>query len=320
MLTTYDHLIGNTPLLELNSPSNSNGVRLFAKLEMYNPTRSIKDRIALHMINEAEKKGLLRPGMTIIEPTSGNTGASLALVGVSRGYSVTITTPQKTSSEKIELMRMYGAEVHVCQGKTSSDPDHYFNQAKTLLKEIKSSVMLDQYNNPANIEAHFQGTGPEIWTQLNGKIDYLVACASSGGTVSGVAKYLKSKNPSIQVIVPDPIGSIYFDYFKTKSVNLDVVKPYLTQGAGKDTLCGCMDFSVIDEMVQFTDENMFWGVSTLLQKDRLFVGETSGAAFYAANQLAKSLKKPANIVVIFPDGGEKYLSVYKENLEKNKSS
>ena len=131
-----------------------------------------------------------------------------------------------------------------------------------------------------------------------------------------MAKYLKSKNPAIQVVVPDPIGSVYFDYFKTKRINLSIVKPYQTQGAGKESLCDCMDFSVIDEMIPFSDENMFWGVNTLLQEERLLVGETSGAAFYAANQLAKTLKKPANIVVIFPDGGEKYLSVYRDNLQK----
>lgn len=316
MLPSYERLIGNTPLIELNSQPNSNGVRLFAKLEMYNPTRSIKDRIALHMIKEAEKKGLLRPGMVIVEPSSGNTGASLALVGISRGYSVKIATPVKTSPEKIELMRAYGADIIVCQGKKISDSDHYINYAKQLLKEIKSSVMLDQYNNPANIEAHYQGTGPEIWSQLNGKIDYIVVCASSGGTATGVAKYLKSKNPAIQVVVPDPIGSVYFDYFKTKRINLDIVKPYKTQGSGNDHLCGCVDFSLIDEMIQFSDENMFWGVSTLLQKERLLVGETSGAAFYVAHQIASNLKKPANIVIIFPDGGEKYLSVYQENLKK----
>ena len=173
--------------------------------------------------------------------------------------------------------------------------------------------MLDQYNNPANIEAHYRGTGPEIWSMLKGKIDYLVACASSGGTVTGVAKYLKSKNPAIRVVVPDPIGSIHYEYFKTKRINLRSVKPYQTQGAGGDYLPGCLDFSLIDEMIPFSDENMIWGVTALLQKERLFVGETSGAAFFAANQLADSLKKPANIVVIFPDGGEKYLSVYKEN-------
>lgn len=318
MHASYERLIGNTPLVELNNQSNSTGVRLFAKLEMYNPTRSIKDRIALYMIKDAEKKGLLRPGMVIVDPSSGNTGASLACVGVSRGYSVTITTSEKTSPEKIELMRAYGADVVICRGKTSADPNHYVNHAKTLLKEIKSSVMLDQYNNPANIEAHYQGTGPELWSQLDGKIDYLVACASSGGTVTGVARYLKSKNPSIQVVVPDPIGSVFFDYFKTKHINLDVIKPYKTQGAGNDRLCSCVDFSVIDDIIQFSDENMFWGVNTLLQKERLLVGETSGAAFYVAHQLANTLKKPANIVVLFPDGGEKYLSVYQKIL-KSKS-
>ncbi|MBS0654464.1 MAG: cysteine synthase family protein, partial [Verrucomicrobia bacterium] len=300
----------NTPLIELQSQSSPSGARLFAKLEMYNPTRSIKDRIALHMIKEAERKGVLRPGMHIVDPSSGNTGASLALVGIARGYSVTITVPEKTSPEKIALMQAYGATIRVCPGKKSADPDHYVTYAKTLLKEIPSAVMLDQYNNPANIEAHYQGTGPEIWSQLDGKIDYLVACSSSGGTVTGVARYLKSKNPNLQIVVPDPIGSIYYDYFTTKRINLKLVKPYITQGAGNDHLCSCVDFSVIDAMVQFSDENMLWGVNTLLQKERLLVGETAGAAFYVAHKLAQTVKSPANIVVIFPDGGEKYLSVY----------
>lgn len=314
MSNSFEQLIGNTPLIKLNGNYRNTGVQLFAKLEMYNPTRSIKDRIALQMINDAEKKGLLRPGMTIVDPTSGNTGASLACIGVSRGYRVIITTPAKTSPEKIQLMRLYGAEIHICKGEKSTEPDHYMNRAKTLLKEIESSMMLDQYNNPANVEAHYQGTGPEIWSQTDGKIDYLVACASSGGTVSGVANYLKSKNPDIQVIVPDPIGSIYYDYFKTKRINLNAVKPYRTEGAGKDSLCDCFDFSLIDDMIPFSDEDMFWGVNTLLHKERLLVGESSGAAYYAANQLANTLKKPANVVLIFPDGGEKYLSIYQENL------
>lgn len=312
---TYENLIGNTPLVELKNSSPMDNIKLFAKLEMYNPTRSIKDRIALHIINEAEREGKLKPGMTIIEATSGNTGASLALVGVARGYRVCVTTPDKTSFEKIKLMQAYGAEVTICKGKTHDEPDHYTSVATALHQQTAHSYMIDQYNNPANIAAHYLTTGPEIWQQMRGEIDYVIVCASSGGTATGVARYLKEKNNAIKIIVPDPVGSVYYDYFKTGKLPEMPRPTYLTQGAGKDYLCSCMDFSVIDEIVQFTDNQMFTGVSTLIQRERLLVGETAGAVYYVATELASKLsKKSANIVMIFPDAGEKYLQTYGQNF------
>ena len=301
-------LIGDTPLIELKKFSNPNA-RLFAKLEMFNPTHSIKDRIVSHIIHAAEHAGILKPGMTIIEATSGNTGAALAMIASMKVYSVILTTPGKTSPEKIAVMRSYGADVRVCPAAAKEgDPENYITLAKAIHQQTPNSFMLNQYNNPANIAAHYASTGPEIWEQMEGKVDYLIACGSSGGTITGVGRYLKERNPALKVIMPDPIGSIYYSYFKTKKMNPDHIKPYKTEGVGKDFICDCMDFSILDDVIQFTDEDAFSSVKKLALEEGILAGGSSGAALFAANQLASQLTEPAHIVVIFPDSGLKYVS------------
>ncbi len=280
---------------------------------MFNPTYSIKDRIVSYLIDEAEKQGLLIPGMTLIEATSGNTGAALAMIGAQKKYPVILTTPAKTSPEKIILMKAYGADVRISPASTTkNDSNHYVTAAKTLHQSLPHSFLLDQYNNPANIAAHYRFTGPEIWEQMHGKIDYLIACGSSGGTITGVGRFLKERNPHIKIIMPDPIGSVYYDYFKTGKIHDNHIKPYKLEGAGKDSICQCMDFSIIDDIIQITDENAYHAMTQLVTQEGIFAGGSSGAAFYAACTLANILKKPANIVIIFPDSGLKYLSSLKQ--------
>ncbi|EKD55366.1 MAG: hypothetical protein ACD_60C00013G0008 [uncultured bacterium] len=299
--------VGNTPLIELKSFSTRQ-VRLFAKLEMFNPTYSIKDRIVLHILTQAKQKKLLHPGATIIEATSGNTGAALAMMSALMGHKVILTTPEKTSRAKVNAMQAYGADVRISPASAKKgEPEHYISVAKELHSSTPDSFMLNQYENPANIEAHYLTTGPEILNQMKEKIDYLVACGSSGGTITGVGRFLKEYLPEIKVVMPDPVGSVYYSYFKTGKIDKNVIQPYAVQGVGKDFICGCMDFSVLDDIVQFKDQDAFDSVKKLALQEGIFAGGSSGAALYAADLLIKKIKRSANIVVIFPDSGLKYL-------------
>ena len=307
MITQHlSQLIGNTPLFELKNLSLPKGIRAFAKLEMFNPTGSIKDRIVLHMINQAEKAGLISAGSTLIEATSGNTGASLAAIGRLKGYRVIITTPAKTSDEKIAIMRAYGAEVYVCKADEETD---YMVAAKNFLNETPNSYMLNQYYNLENREAHYLTTGKEIWDQMNGlSVDYFVTCASSGGTISGVSRYLKEKANDVKVVLADPKGSVYHDYFHEKKIIAANQHSYQVEGAGKDLICDCMDFSLIDNVVQFDDDQAFNASKKLAKMEGLLVGGSSGGALHAVEAIAKTIDSPANIVTILPDSGMKYLS------------
>ena len=301
-------LIGNTPLLKLNHFSDPNtGSNIFAKLEMFNPTLSIKDRIVLHMIEEAEKKGVLKPHATIVEASSGNTGTSLAMIGSIKGYRVIITTPAKTSDEKIALMRAYGADVRICPNVRHHHPEYYITQANAIVATIPGALMLNQYNNLENTRAHYLSTAQEIWAQTDGKIDYLVACASTGGTISGVGQFLKEKNPALKIIMPDPEGSGYFDYFYSGKIEPANIKPYQVEGAGKDYVCDCMDFSMVDEVIQFSDQCAFDSAKELALKEGIMAGGTSGGALSIAQKIA-AREKDKKIVVILPDSGIKYLS------------
>ncbi|EKD73056.1 MAG: hypothetical protein ACD_45C00473G0010 [uncultured bacterium] len=300
------NLVGNTPLIELKSFSTQNA-RLFAKLEMFNPTCSIKDRIVLHILNQARQQELISPGATIIEATSGNTGAALAMMGAILGYKIILTTPEKTSRTKISAMQAYGADVRVCPNSAKeNEPEHYISLAKKLHATIPGSFMLNQYDNPANVEAHYLTTGPEIFTQMQGKIDYLVACGSSGGTVTGVGKFLKEHIPALKIIMPDPIGSVYYSYFKTGKENKNHIQSYAVEGVGKDMICSCMDFSLLDDVVQFTDKHAFAMVKKLALQEGIFAGGSSGAALYVSDLIIKQSTKLINIVVVFPDSGLKY--------------
>lgn len=301
--------IGNTPLVKLMRLCPNPLVTILAKVEFMNPSGSVKDRIVIHIINKAEKEGLLKPGGTIIENTSGNTGAAVAMIAAIRGYKAILTMPDKVSKEKQDALKAFGAEIVVTPTSAAPDsPDHYVNTAKRLAQETPNSFRVNQYDNLLNPEAHYLTTGPEIWKQCSGKVDYFVASSSTGGTISGVGRYLKERNPKVKVIMPDPIGSIYYAYFKTGKIPEEGNCKYNLEGIGEDHLAKAMDFSIVDDIMQVKDKDAFAVARQLARKEGILAGGSSGANVWAALEVAKTLKEPATIVTILPDGGIKYLS------------
>ncbi|MBI5414223.1 cysteine synthase family protein [Candidatus Peregrinibacteria bacterium] len=304
-------IIGNTPLVKLQKLSPNPMVEIFVKLEYFNPSGSIKDRIVSHIIEYAEKDGLLKSGGTIVENTSGNTGAAAAMIGAMKGYKVILTMPDKVSKEKQDALKAYGAEIVVTPTSASPDsPDHYVNMAKRIAKEIPNSFRINQYDNPKNPEAHYLTTGPEIWEQTKGKVTHFVAAGSTGGTVSGIGKFLKEQNSNIQIYMPDPIGSIYYEYFKTGKIPSNGSCSYQVEGIGEDHIAHAMNFSVVDEMYQFTDQNAFDTARKMAREEGIMGGGSSGANVWAALKLAESLTEPSTIVTVIPDNGIKYLSKF----------
>lgn len=312
--------IGKTPLVRLQNICPNPLVTILVKVEFMNPGSSIKDRIVLHIINNAEKCGLLKPGGTIIENTSGNTGAAVAMIAAIRGYKAILTMPDKVSKEKQNALKAFGAEIIICPTGASPDsPEHYVNVAKKLASETPHSFRINQYDNPKNPEAHYQTTAVEIWEQTQGDIDYFIASGSTGGTVSGIGKYLKERKPNVQVILPDPIGSIYHQYFKTKSLEGLKGEVYFVEGIGEDHIAEAIDFNVINEVMPFEDKDAFAVCRLLARKEGILAGGSSGANVWAALEVAKKMTKPTTIVTILPDGGVKYLSkIYDDEwLQKN---
>jgi cystathionine beta-synthase/cysteine synthase A len=301
--------IGNTPLVPLRKLFADYPVRVFAKLEFFNPTGSIKDRIVRHIVEDAERTGELAPGGTIVENTSGNTGAAIAAIAAIKGYRAILTMPDKVSKEKQAALTALGAEIVVCPtDATPETSDHYVQRARDIAAETANSFMVNQYDNPKNADAHYQTTGPEIWSQTGGEIDYFVASGSTGGTVSGVGRYLKEQNPHIRVLMPDPIGSIYYTYFKTGEVDESEIGTYQVEGIGEDHIAKCMDFSVVDEMLQFTDDDAFGMTKRLAASEGILAGGSSGANLFGCLKLAERLAVEADIVTVLPDTGLKYLS------------
>lgn len=297
--------IGNTPLVPLRNIQAE--AKIFLKCEYLNPTGSVKDRMAYHIIKRAEEEGLLKKGMTIVENTSGNTGAAVALVSKLKGYKAIFTIPDKMSLEKINQLKAYGAEVIVC--KTAVPPESeesYYSVAKRIAKEL-NGYYIDQYNNPWNIEAYYKTLGPELWKEMEGKIDIFIAGAGTGGTISGTGKFLKEMNPKIKIIGVDAIGSVFTPYFKTGK--LVEPKVYKLEGIGEDYLVKCMDFSVVDDFIQVEDRDGFLTARRLAKEEGIFAGGSSGAALYVALEVAKK-EKEKNIVVILPDHGNRYLSKF----------
>lgn len=303
--------IGNTPLVKLEKINKNPLVDIFVKLEFLNPSGSIKDRIVKHIIDDAEATGLLKPGGVIVENTSGNTGAAVAMNAAIRGYKAILTMPDKVSKEKQDALKAYGAKVVVTPTSALPDsPDHYVNTARRIAAETPDSFMINQYDNKKNPEAHYQTTGPEIWKQTNGKVTHFIASGSTGGTISGIGSYLKEKNPEVKVYMPDPIGSIYFEYFKTGKVNHDAIGTYQVEGVGEDHIAKAMDFTQVDEMYQFNDQDAFSTARLLAKEEGIFGGGTGGANVWAALKLAESLTEPAVIVTVIPDNGVKYMSKF----------
>ena len=304
-------LIGNTPLIKLNKISAGLKGNFYAKVEAFNPGHSTKDRIALYIIEEAEKRGILKPGDTIIETTSGNTGFSLAMVSIIKGYECILAVSSKSSLDKIDMLRSMGAKVYVCPANVSADDDRsYYNVAKRLHEETKGSVYINQYFNELNVDAHYKSTGTEIWEQTNGLITHLVACSGTGGTISGTARFLKEKNPAIKVLGVDAFGSVLKKFHETKEFDNDEIYPYRIEGLGKNLIPSATDFDIIDKFIKVSDEESAHTTRELAKKEGLFVGYTSGAAFQAVKQYADEgeFDENSNVIIIFPDHGSRYMS------------
>ncbi len=299
--------IGRTPLIRLNRVAKDSPAEIYVKAEYFNPGGSMKDRIAVVMIDEAERKGLLRPGGTIVEATSGNTGMGLAIIAAVRGYKVVFTIPDKQSREKIEMMKACGAEVIVCP--TAVEPEDqrsYYSVAKKLAREIPNAYYANQYENPGNPDAHYRTTGPEIWEETGGKITHFVCGLGTGGTASGAGRYLKEQNPQIKVIGVDPYGSLFYEYWKTG--NISKARTYVVEGIGEDILPPNLDFSILDDIVQVNDEECFLWARRLAKREGIFTGGSGGGCVSAALRVAKTCKKGDTIVGLLPDSGTRYLS------------
>ncbi|MDN3666882.1 PLP-dependent cysteine synthase family protein [Algibacter miyuki] len=304
-------LVGNTPLVKLNRITSKFEGDFYAKVECFNPGQSSKDRIALYIIEEAEKKGILKPGDTIVETTSGNTGFSIAMVSIIKGYECVLAVSSKSSPDKIDMLRTMGAKVYVCPAHVSADdPRSYYQVAKRIHEELKGSVYINQYFNQLNIDAHYNSTGPEIWKQTEGEITHLVACSGTGGTISGTAKYLKEQNPNVKVIGVDAFGSVLKKYHETKEFDEKEIYPYRIEGLGKNLIPGATDFDIIDEFVKVSDEESAHTAREIARTEGMFVGYTSGAAMQAIKQLDEQgeFKKGDKVVIIFPDHGSRYMS------------
>ena len=299
--------IGHTPLVRLNRITKDLEPRIYVKAEFMNPGGSVKDRIGMTMINDAEKRGLLKPGGTIIEGTSGNTGMGIALVAAVRGYKCVFTTTDKQSKEKVDLLKALGAEVIVCPTAVEpEDPRSYYSVAKKLAREIPNSYYPNQYDNPMNPEAHYLTTGPEIWEDSEGKITHFVCGLGTGGTISGAGKYLKEKNPAVKIIGVDPYGSLYYDFVKTGTTIK--AKTYVVEGIGEDFFPTTMNLKILDDIIQVNDEECFVVARRLAKLEGLFTGGSGGGCLSGALRLAKNLGPGDFVVALLPDTGMRYLS------------
>ena len=304
-------LIGQTPLVRLKNLTADYDGEYFAKLEAFNPGHSSKDRIAHYIIDQAEKSGVLKPGSTIIETTSGNTGFSLAMVSIIKGYDCILAVSSKSSKDKIDMLRSMGAKVYVCPAHVSADdPRSYYQVARRLHEETEGSIYINQYFNQFNIEAHYQTTGPEIWEQTGGKITHLVACSGTGGTISGTARYLKEQNPNIRILGVDAYGSVLKKFHETGELDTEEIYPYRIEGLGKNLIPDATDFDSIDKFIKVTDEESAHMARRIGKTEGIFSGYTSGAAMQAVAQLheAGEFGPDSKVVVIFPDHGSRYMS------------
>lgn len=300
--------VGNTPLVKLNKVTSETKATVLAKIETTNPGNSVKDRMAIQMIDDAEASGLLKPGGTIIECTSGNTGMGLALVAVIRGYKCIFTVADKQSKEKIDILRAMGSEVIVCPTNVpADDPRSYYSIAERLHKETPNSIFVNQYDNLSNRKAHYLSTGPEIWEQTEGKITHFVVGVGTGGTISGVGKYLKEQNPGIKIIGIDTYGSVFKKYHETGEFDKNEIYPYITEGIGEDILPKNVDFDVIDLFEKVTDKDGALMTRRLAREEGILVGNSAGSAVAGIVQLADTFKEEDIVVVLFHDHGSRYI-------------
>jgi cystathionine beta-synthase len=300
--------IGNTPLIRLNKVAKDIPATVLAKVDYFNPGNSIKDRMALKMVEVAEQEGKLKPGGTIIEGTSGNTGMGLALAACVKGYHCIFVTTDKQSKEKVDILKAMGAEVIVCATNVlPTDPKSYYSVAKRLSQEIPNSMYMNQYDNLANRQAHYESTGPEIWQQTEGKITHLVCTAGTGGTITGTAMYLKEKNPNIQIWAIDVYGSLLTKYFRTGEIDMNEVHPYISEGFGEDFVPQNYDMQFIDHFEQVTDKDGAIMARKIAREEGLFCGYSAGSCLQGLMQLKSRLKKEDVVVCIFHDHGTRYI-------------
>ncbi len=299
--------VGNTPIVKLNRVVGDLKADIYVKLEYLNPAGSMKDRIAINIVNAAEKEGRLKPGGTIVEATSGNTGAGLAMVAAVRGYKGIFVMPDKMSQEKIAALRAWGAKVVVCPTAVEpQDPRSYYSVSKRLSEETPNAILANQYHNQANPEAHYLSTGPEIWKQTNGEVDAFVSGMGTGGTLSGTGKYLKEKKPGLQIVGVDPVGSLYYDFVKNGQVTKAF--SYKVEGIGEDFFPTTMNLKILDDVVRVDDRECFHVTRDLVRLEGLYVGGSAGAAVAGAIKYAQQRDRKENILVLLPDGAGKYLS------------
>jgi cystathionine beta-synthase len=303
-------LVGNTPMVRLNKVTQDLTGNFYGKLESFNPGDSVKDRIAKYIIDKAEQEGVLKPGGTIIETTSGNTGFSLAMLGAVRGYKVILAVKDKATEDKINMLKALGAKVYVCPSDVAADdPRSYYSVAQRLHEENPGSLYVNQYFNQNNIKAHYFSSGKEIWEQTDGKVTHVIACAATGGTISGIARYLKEKNPDIKILGVDAYGSVLKKYHETGEFDPNEIYSYRIEGLGKNLIPGATDFDKIDYFMKVTDENSAYKARELALKEGIFAGYTSGAALEAAHLYDKAgfFDENSHVVLIFPDHGSRYM-------------
>ena len=300
--------IGNTPLVRLNNITKGIEATVLAKVEFFNPGSSVKDRMALKMVEDAEQDGRLKPGGTIVEGTSGNTGMGLALAAIVKGYQLICVSTDKQSKEKFDILRAVGAQVIVCPTNVApEDPRSYYSTSKRVAEETPNSWYVNQYDNPSNSIAHYQQTGPEIWNQTNGKITHFVVGVGTGGTISGVGKYLKEKNPKIKIWGIDTYGSVFKKYHETRIFDENEIYPYITEGIGEDILPENVNFDVIDNFEKVTDKDAAIYTRKLAREEGIFAGNSCGAAVRGVIQLEKHFKKDDVVVVLLHDSGSRYV-------------
>lgn len=322
-LHVYDNLldlIGNTPLVKLKKITKGLKGQYFAKIEAFNAGQSSKDRIAKYIVEQAEAKGILKPGSTIVETSSGNTGFSLSMIGAMKGYRCIIAISDKSSMDKVEMLQALGAEVHLCPSNVApDDPRSYYEVAKRIHQETPNSVYINQYFNDLNIEAHYRSTGPEIWKQTEGKVTHVVVCSGTGGTISGIGRYLKEQNPNVKILGVDAYGSAIKKYHETRKLDPNEIYPYKLEGMGKNLIPSATDFDVIDKFMKVGDKESALTAREMAKTEGLFMGYTCGAAMQAVKQYAAEGEFDENslVVILFPDHGSRYMSkIYSDKWMK----